>query len=72
MLSPRVVPRRLRKKEERELLEKQRELEELERDTRTVFAHNLPTKADERDIFQFFSQARRLRAAHPHNHAALC
>lgn len=37
---------------------RQRELEELERDTRTVFAHNLPTKADERDIFQFFSQAR--------------
>ena len=48
--------RRLRK-EAREAEERARELEELERDTRTVFAYNLPTKADERDIFTFFSQA---------------
>ena len=34
---------------------KRRELETLERDARTVFAYNLSTKADERDIFQFFS-----------------
>mmetsp|Transcript_44573 Transcript_44573/g.113909 ORF Transcript_44573/g.113909 Transcript_44573/m.113909 type:complete len:567 (+) Transcript_44573:139-1839(+) len=37
--------------------EAQRELEALERDTRTVFAYNVNTKADDRDIFEFFSQA---------------
>jgi RNA-binding protein 39 len=36
--------------------EKERELAELERATRTVFAYNLNIKADERDIFEFFSQ----------------
>ena len=36
---------------------KRRELETLERDARTVFAYNLSTKADEREIFQFFSAA---------------
>ena len=36
---------------------KRRELERLERDARTVFAYNLSTKADEREIFQFFSAA---------------
>lgn len=37
--------------------EKERELKELERATRTVFAYNLNIKADERDIFEFFSLA---------------
>lgn len=37
--------------------EKEKELRELERATRTVFAQNLPIKADERDVFQFFSRA---------------
>lgn len=37
--------------------EKERELAELERATRTVFAYNLNVKADERDLFQFFSVA---------------
>lgn len=37
--------------------EKERELKELERATRTVFAFNLNIKADERDIFEFFSKA---------------
>ena len=46
---------RERRKEEREIERKQRELETLERDARTVFAYNLSTKADEREIFQFFS-----------------
>ena len=32
-------------------------MEELDRDTRTVFAYNLSTKADEREIYQFFSRA---------------
>ena len=46
---------RERRREEREMERKRRELETLERDARTVFAYNLSTKADERDIFQFFS-----------------
>ncbi|KAF6259385.1 splicing factor, CC1-like protein [Scenedesmus sp. NREL 46B-D3] len=37
--------------------EKERELKELERATRTVFAFNLNIKADERDIFEFFAKA---------------
>jgi RNA-binding protein 39 len=37
--------------------EREKELEALERDTRTVFAYNVNTKADDRDLFQFFSQA---------------
>lgn len=36
--------------------EKERELKELERATRTVFAFNLNIKADERDIWEFFSK----------------
>lgn len=41
----------------REQREKERELKELDRDIRTVFAYNLPLKADERDLFEFFSKA---------------
>jgi RNA-binding protein 39 len=37
--------------------ERERELAELERATRTVFAFNINIKADERDIFGFFSKA---------------
>lgn len=37
--------------------ERERELKELERATRTVFAFNLNIKADERDIYDFFSKA---------------
>mmetsp|Transcript_19465 Transcript_19465/g.37288 ORF Transcript_19465/g.37288 Transcript_19465/m.37288 type:complete len:572 (-) Transcript_19465:848-2563(-) len=48
---------RTRRRQEREAEERQRELEELDRDTRTVFAYNLSTKAGERDMFEFFSQA---------------
>eukprot|EP00854_Cymbomonas_tetramitiformis_P012182 gene12182-14392_t len=48
---------RNKRREEREAEERQRELEELDRDTRTVFAYNLSTRADERDIFEFFSLA---------------
>eukprot|EP00798_Chlamydomonas_sp_ICE-L_P028744 gene28744-31923_t len=43
--------------EERLLQEKERELKELERATRTVFAMQLNIKAEEMDIFKFFSQA---------------
>jgi hypothetical protein len=43
--------------EVREQREKERELKELDRDIRTVFAYNLPLKADERDLFEFFSKA---------------
>jgi hypothetical protein len=37
--------------------EQEREFAELERATRTVFAFNINIKADERDIFTFFSPA---------------
>eukprot|EP00898_Chlorokybus_atmophyticus_P007365 jgi/Chlat1/762/Chrsp104S01237 len=37
--------------------EREREMEELERMCKTVYAYNLNTKADERDLFEFFSQA---------------
>eukprot|EP00899_Mesostigma_viride_P028498 jgi/Mesvir1/8833/Mv02732-RA.1 len=37
--------------------ETERELEELERMCRTVYAYNLNSKADERDLFEYFSQA---------------
>ena len=43
--------------EERLAREKEKELKEMERATRTMFACNLNLKADERDIFKFFSQA---------------
>ena len=48
---------RKRRKEERELERQKAELEKLDRDTRTVFVYNLSTKADERDIYQFFNNA---------------
>lgn len=37
--------------------EKEKELKELERATRTVFAYNLNIKAEERDLYEFFSKA---------------
>ncbi|GLC69827.1 hypothetical protein PLESTF_000884800 [Pleodorina starrii] len=40
--------------------EKERELRELERATRTIFAYNLSLRADERDLFQFFSKVGRV------------
>lgn len=40
-----------------EMREREKELKELDRDTRTVFAYNLNLKADERDLFDFFSGA---------------
>jgi RNA-binding protein 39 len=46
-----------RRREERESEQQKRELEKLDRDTRTVFAYNLSTKADEREIYKFFSAA---------------
>lgn len=42
--------------EVREARERERELAELERATRTVFAYNINLKADERDIYEFFSK----------------
>jgi len=42
--------------------ERERELKELERATRTVFAYNLNIKADERDIYDFFCKAGEVRA----------
>lgn len=41
--------------------ERERELKELDRDTRTVFAYNLNLKADEKDLFDFFSRAGQVR-----------
>jgi hypothetical protein len=43
--------------------ERERELAELERATRTVFAFNISIKADERDIFGFFSKAGQVGAS---------
>lgn len=43
--------------EVRSARERERELRELEKDTRTIFAYNLNLKADERDLFDFFSKA---------------
>lgn len=37
--------------------EAEKELRAMERSTRTVFAYNLSLKADERQVFEFFSQA---------------
>ncbi|GIL63854.1 hypothetical protein Vafri_17719 [Volvox africanus] len=45
---------------ERIAREKERELRELERATRTVFVHNLSLRADERDLFEFFSKVGRV------------
>ena len=41
----------------REQRERERELQELDRDIRTLFAYNLNLKAEEKDIFDFFSKA---------------
>jgi RNA-binding protein 39 len=41
--------------------ERERELKELERATRTVFAYNINVKADERDIYEFFTKAGEVR-----------
>lgn len=43
--------------EVKEQRERERELMELDRDTRTIFAYNLPLKATEKELFQFFSSA---------------
>ena len=43
--------------EVKEQRDRERELMELDRDIRTVFAFNLSLKADERDIFELFSKA---------------
>ncbi|KAG2487729.1 hypothetical protein HYH03_013728 [Edaphochlamys debaryana] len=40
--------------------EKEKELKELERATRTIFVYNLSLKADERDLFEFFSKVGRV------------
>ena len=37
--------------------EREKELAELDRDIRTVFAHNLPLRAGEEDLLEFFAQA---------------
>ena len=37
--------------------EREKELAELDRDIRTVFSYNLNLKAEEKDLFQFFSGA---------------
>ncbi|KAK9865341.1 hypothetical protein WJX84_001809 [Apatococcus fuscideae] len=53
-------PKRVREKtppEVKEQRERERELKELDRDTRTVFAYNLNLKAEERNLFEFFSKA---------------
>lgn len=57
---PRVFshsPRERTPPEVREAREQEKELQRLDRDTRTVFAYNLSLKADERDLFDFFSEA---------------
>lgn len=41
----------------REQKERERELLELDRDIRTIFAYNLPLRATEKELFQFFSSA---------------
>lgn len=50
-------PRERTPPEVREAREQEKELQRLDRDTRTVFAYNLSLKADERDLFDFFSEA---------------
>jgi RNA-binding protein 39 len=46
---------------ERKLDPKEREAIERERDERTIFAMNLPLKADEDDVKKFFSVAGKVR-----------
>lgn len=43
--------------EVREQREREKELLELDRDIRTIFAYNLPLKATEQDLFNFFATA---------------
>ena len=43
--------------EVKEQRERERELMELDRDIRTIFAYNLPLKAGEKELFQFFASA---------------
>jgi RNA-binding protein 39 len=50
-------PREVTPPEQRLAREREKELKEMERATRTVFAYNLNLKAEERDIFKWFSQA---------------
>ena len=54
--TPEREEERERKRQEREADRQRRELEKLDRDTRTVFVTNLSTKLDERGIFKFFSK----------------
>lgn len=53
----RPVPREVTPPEVRAAREREKELAELDRDIRTVFAYNLNLKAEEKDLFQFFSTA---------------
>jgi hypothetical protein len=46
-----------RDRKEREMSAKEREAIEAERDSRTVFALNLPIKATERQLWEFFEKA---------------
>ena len=58
----RLLPRRAPTPPEvLEQRERERELKELDRDTRTVFAYNLNLKADEKDLFDFFTRAGTVR-----------
>ena len=61
-LTHRPPPRAPTPPEVIEAREREKELKELDRDTRTVFAYNLNLKADERDLFEFFSQAGEVRS----------
>ncbi|KAL3132644.1 hypothetical protein ABBQ32_009168 [Trebouxia sp. C0010 RCD-2024] len=54
---PRPAPREVTPPEVRAAREREKELAELDRDIRTVFAYNLNLKAEEKDLFQFFSTA---------------
>ena len=53
----RAPPREPTPPEVRAAREREKELAELDRDIRTVFAYNLNLKAEEKDLFQFFSTA---------------
>lgn len=53
----RPIPREVTPPEVRAAREREKELAELDRDIRTVFAYNLNLKAEEKDLFQFFSTA---------------
>ncbi|KAG0451978.1 hypothetical protein HPP92_025911 [Vanilla planifolia] len=54
--------RDLRERENRRFRDKKEELEaDPERDQRTVFAYQMPLKAAERDVYEFFSKAGKVR-----------